>query len=206
VTKKRSQGRPSANAVGREAVLEAARKQLQELTPARVTISSIAREAGVDPALVRYYFGDREQLLLAVVDRILETVPQDGGEDAGPVEALTARIRGALKFTRSAKNMHQLMIDELAANKSASVRERQAANNRAAVAKYAEIMERDGGRLLNQVNPLFLFIALVGIFDFFTSAEPVIRNLQPEGADMEALSEEFEAFVIDLVLNGMLKR
>jgi hypothetical protein len=102
--------------------------------------------------------------------------------------------------------MHQLMIDELAGSKSAAVRERQAANNKAAVARYARIMERDGGRLLNQVDPLFLFIAMVGIFDFFVTAEPVIRNMAPEGADMDELSTKFEAFVIDLVLNGMLKR
>jgi TetR/AcrR family transcriptional regulator len=204
--KKRSQGRPSANVVGRETILEAARKQLQELAPARVTISSIAREAGVDPALVRYYFGDREQLLLAVIDRIVESLPNVGGEGVEPIEALKARIRGGLQFTRSAKNMHQLMIDELAANKSAAVRERQAANNKAAVAHYAKIMERDGGRQLNPADPLFLFIAVVGIFDFFVTAEPVIRNMAPEGTDMEELGKAFEEFVVDLVLNGMLKR
>ena len=72
VPKKRGQGRPvsGGNDVGRERLLVATEKLLRTMPPARVTISRIAREANADPALIRYYFGNRAALLVAVVDRV----------------------------------------------------------------------------------------------------------------------------------------
>lgn len=206
VTKKRGQGRPSDNAVGREGVLNKTIELVQDLPPARVTISLIAREAGVDPALIRYYFGDRETLLLAVVDKMLADVPPDVDGDAEPVNVLEARIRNTARFTRSTKHVHRLMVDELADAKSADVRRQQGEMNMRAVNAFARLLARDGGAELREVNPLFLHVALVGLFDFFVSAQPVVRNLLPDGADMDVVAAEFEDFVVDLLLNGIRKR
>lgn len=205
-TKKRGQGRPSDNAVGRETVLNKTMELVQELPPARVTISLIAREAGIDPALIRYYFGDRETLLLAVVEKMLDTAPPDVDENAEPVDMLEARIRNTARFTRSTKHVHRLMVDELADAKSADIRRQQGEMNMRAVNAFAALLARDGGSELRNVNPLFLHVALVGLFDFFVSAQPVVRNLVPEGTDMEALGTQFEEFVVDLLLNGIRKR
>ena len=62
---RRRQGRPLGGeaAVGRDSVLSAATRLIQDQPPAQVTIAAVAREAHVDPALVRYYFGSREALL-----------------------------------------------------------------------------------------------------------------------------------------------
>jgi AcrR family transcriptional regulator len=204
--KKRSQGRPAVNLVGRDGVMEAAKRLLHDLPPARVTISAIAREAGVDPALIRYYFGNREKLLLAVVDSMLAQAPRQMLPDAKPLAAMEQRIRGTLSFTRSAKQMNRLMIDELAHAKSPQVRERQRAMNIAAAAAIGDLMERDRGATLTNVDPLFLHVALIGIFDFFVLAQPLIRNLVPEGTDMEELAQRFEDFVVRLVLDGLRAR
>jgi len=205
-SKKRSQGRPGVNAVGRESVLATARKLLHELPPARVTLAAIAREARIDPALVRYYFGDRENLLLAVVDAMLADLPHLVAADADATVALEQRIRGTLTFTRAAKQMNRLMIDELAQSKSPEVRERQRRMNIAAVADIGRVMERDHGATLTAVDPLFLHIATIGIFDFFVLAQPLIRNLVPKGTDMEELAKRFEDFVVRLLLDGLRKR
>ena len=89
-TDKRGKGRPTASqvGVGREALISAARALLQEFPPAQVTSTAIARRANADPALVRYYFGTRENLLFEVANQIgAETnrLPPDEGD---PVELL----------------------------------------------------------------------------------------------------------------------
>jgi TetR/AcrR family transcriptional regulator len=73
--KKRKRGRPHASQqpVGREGILSSARTLLEKLPPHQVTIVKIARQAGVDPALVRYYFSSREDLLIAVIENIVST-------------------------------------------------------------------------------------------------------------------------------------
>lgn len=206
VTKKRGQGRPSVNAVGRDTVLNKTMELVQELPPARVTISLIAREAGVDPALIRYYFGDREKLLLAVVDKMIAGARRDVDQNAEPVEVLEASIRNTARFTRSTKHVHRLMVDELADSKFADIRRQQGEMNMRAVDAFAALLKRDGGNELRDINPLFLHVALVGLFDFFVSAQPVVRNLVPDDTDMDALGAEFEDFIVDLLLNGIRKR
>lgn len=205
-TKKRAQGRPGVNAVGRDSVLKAARQLLQVLPPARVTIAAIAREAGIDPALVRYYFGDRENVLLAVVDLMLADLPRPLPPDADAVATMAQRIRGTLTFTRAAKYMNRLMIDELAQSASPEVRERQRSMNLAAAQQLGSVMERDHAATLTRVDPLFLHIAIIGIFDFFVLAQPLIRNLVPQDTDMEALAVRFREFVVRLLLDGLRTR
>jgi hypothetical protein len=78
--------------------------------------------------------------------------------------------------------------------------------NRRAVQGYTELMDSDRGKTLRKVDPLFLHLALVGVFDFFASAQPVVRNLVPEGADLDELAQRFEHFAVDLFLRGLLKR
>ena len=204
---RRKQGRPASPAgVGREALIEAARDLLTELPPAKVTTSAIARAAGADPALVRYYFGDRETLLLAVVDAMMDDVRREpilGGSDS--VADLSARVRNAFRFTQSSRNMHRLMVEEVAA-KSPAAAERLRQLNLAAADRYADLFRRDGGRMLSPVDPVMLHLAVVGMSDFIASAEPVVAGLIPEGMNSDDFIRKFEDFLVHVLVEGVRKR
>jgi len=122
---KRSKGRPAAgdNDVGRDRILAAAEALLKTLPPARVTMSRIAEEAGVDPALVRYYFGDRTRLLLAVANRVTANTSHAGARTLEPQAALIEHIRKTLALVRSAPFMHRLMVEELNASGTEETRD-----------------------------------------------------------------------------------
>src|SRR6478735_8879741 len=171
---KRGKGRPADQSVGRDTLLETAKRLIKVLPPARVTISLIAREAGVDPALVRYYFGDRGNLLMAVAESMLGESPRAQPGSLDPVDALEQSIRRTARFTTSTKHIHRLMVDELAGAKSARVGEHLGELNRGAVAELGQMMGEGGNSSLRPVDPAFLHIALLGLFDFFASAEPVV--------------------------------
>jgi TetR/AcrR family transcriptional regulator len=205
---RRSKGRPDAasEGVGREALIVAARQLLQELPPAQVTASAIARRAGGDPALVRYYFGNREKLLLEVAQQIGEEVKAPPPEQGDPVQLLTDFIHATFRFTRSARNMQRLMLDELDSTSSPELRESLRKWNRVPVDYYAGLKELDGQRALADFNPLFLHLAVVGISDFFVTGGPLVQLLVPEGTDMDELGRQYEAFVEQLLLDGIRKR
>ena len=69
----RSAGRPIAHPDrdARALLLNAATELFAEQGVAATTFSTIARRAGLTPAMVHYYFEDREQLIDAVVDERL---------------------------------------------------------------------------------------------------------------------------------------
>lgn len=203
---KRGQGRPSEGRVGRSVIIESAKRLLRELPPSRVTISLVAREAGVDPALVRYYFKDRSNLLMEVVDDLLKGLPQEPEYLGDPAQFIRERVREAHKFSRSAKHMQRLMIDELADARSDEIRERHRDLNQRAIAVYRDLLEHDSQGRLRPYEPLFLYLVIVGIFDFFVSAEPMVKSVAPPGTDMETLSADYTDFVADLLLHGLLRR
>lgn len=205
-TVKRGKGRPADHSVGRDALLETAKRLIKDLPPARVTVSLIAREAGVDPALVRYYFGDRSNLLMAVAESMLADSRSAELDPSEPLVAIEEIVRRTAHFTSSTKHIHRLMVDELAGAKTAAIGEHLGELNRGAVSDLNNLMNADGPTGLRQVNPAFLHLALLGLFDFFASAEPVVRQLAPQGTDMKALAAEYEDFVVDLLLNGLRRR
>lgn len=204
---KRKQGRPLATAAGagREGVLAAAIRLLQTLPPNQVTIIAIAREAGVDPALIRYYFGNREALLLAAVKRLTQAGDPLPGTDQ-PLNALREQIRRAFRFTRSAKYMQRLMIEELDSASSPEVLDQVREYNLIPVEFYEQIASSDNGKELAPFDALFLHLAVIGISDFFVSGAPLVRLLAPAGTDLAELDRKYEAFVTQLLLNGLRKR
>ena len=204
---KRKQGRPLADApgVGREGLLLAAIKLLRLLPPNQVTIIAIAREAGADPALVRYHFGNREALLLAAVKRMTEAGDPLPSTDQ-PVAALQEQIKRAFRFTRSAKYMQRLMIEELDSAASPEVLEQVREYNQVPVEFYEAIAKSDDGSELAPFDALFLHLAVIGISDFFVSGAPLVRLLAPPGTDLAELDRKYETFVTQLLLNGLRKR
>ena len=208
IPKKRGQGRPVSgkNDVGRERLLAATEKLLRNMPPARVTVLRVAQEANVDPALVRYYFGNRIALLVAVVDRVTAHALHGVQRKDEPIVALADHIGKTVQFVRSTNFMHRLMIDELTQAGTKASRARVRAMNLDLVEFYRKLLRGDGGRELVATDPLFLHLAVLGASDFFSSAEPLIRELLPDGTDMEKLTAGFQKFLVKLVLDGMRKR
>ena len=59
--------RPLGSPDARQAVLDAARELFAELGFERTTMRAVATRAGVDPALIYHYFGDKDGLLFAAL-------------------------------------------------------------------------------------------------------------------------------------------
>lgn len=204
---KRGKGRPVSgeNDVGRERLLAAAEKLLRVMPPARVTISRIAQEANADPALVRYYFGNRAGLLVEVVDRVTAHPQRDVSPKNDPTGALALHIAQTVQLVRRAPFLHRLINDELNDVGTEESRARVREMNLDLIEFYRNLLKSDGGKELTEVNPLFLYLVVLGSSDFLSSA-PVIRELLPKGTNMDELTEGFQKFLTKLVLDGLRKR
>jgi AcrR family transcriptional regulator len=84
---KRGPGRRPGESGTRQAILDAARAQFAAHGWDRATIRAIAREAGVDPALVLHFFGSKTFLFAAAMQWPFDT-------DAAVEEVLTGSARG----------------------------------------------------------------------------------------------------------------
>ena len=96
---KRGPGRPADGGDRRTAILSAAREQFAATGYAAASVRGIARQAGVDPALVHHYFGTKEQVFVAAMQLPFqpgEMLPQVlAGDPDGLGERLVRLFLGA---------------------------------------------------------------------------------------------------------------
>ena len=74
------------------------------------------------------------------------------------------------------------------------------------VAFYTALLRADDGKALVETDPFFLYLVVLGASDYFSAAEPLIRELLPEGTDMDKLTVGFQDYLSKLVLDGLRKR
>jgi TetR/AcrR family transcriptional regulator len=205
---KRRRGRPrSTHAVAsRDTIIAAARQLLDDGLPHRATMSSISRKAGVDPALLRYYFGGRDQLLLAVVEDIIDSWnASHPAPAASPAARLGAQVGDMLDFSLKVRSMQRLMIDECARSRSPEVRRRVREINAAFVDKLALLLQ-PAGKTVEGTDALFLYVSIVGLCEFFAASQAMILPLAPPGSGADALAAGYRKFIVQLVLDGMRAR
>ena len=96
---RRGPGRPADGGDRRTAILSAAREQFGATGYAAASVRGIARQAGVDPALVHHYFGTKEQVFVAAMQLQFqpgEMLPQVlAGDPEGMGERLVRLFLGA---------------------------------------------------------------------------------------------------------------
>jgi AcrR family transcriptional regulator len=194
--KHRGIGRPAAGqqTVGREALITRTCDLLMQIPPNRITRAEVARHMNVDPSLIRYYFRDRSTLLLAAVARLTAELSRHIEEelarsDLTPESRLRARVSALLKLNVTYPFFHRLMIDELVTlNTPAAVRFVDQLT-REGVAAYAEIIDtgvNDGA--VRRINVPFLFLAVIGMCEFFINGMPILRIAMGKDFDQRALS------------------
>lgn len=92
--------------VRRKALVDAALRVIGDQGTLAVTMSEIARNAGVSPALAHHYFGSKEQLLIETVRSLLRQLRDDTvtalSVAATPREKLSALIRVSFQASQFA--------------------------------------------------------------------------------------------------------
>src|SRR5579863_9660691 len=101
--RKRRQGRPqkSEPTSGRETLIRATRELMKKIPAAKITRLDIARTAGFDPALVRYYFGGKSKLIEAAAlqasAELRDRQTANFAKAKTPHDKIAARIAGLLE-------------------------------------------------------------------------------------------------------------
>lgn len=206
--RKRGKGRPqqAGDAVGRERILEFAADFLRQHSLAELTTAGVAKAAGVDPALVRYYFGTKEGLLTELVSKLTEERTTAGLRflsDTSPIEErFKRRVKAMLDANADNPVYHELLVarifkrDDPAAQMVLDDLARRATH-------LANKLIADGG--LRPVDPAFLHIMLVGACSFFITSRPFVDVLRQKKTTDRTL-DAYAEFVVDVLLQGLRPR
>jgi TetR/AcrR family transcriptional regulator len=212
--KHRGIGRPAAGqqTVGRDALITRTCEMLMLMPPNKITRAEVARHMNVDPSLIRYYFRDRSTLLLAAVARLtaeLARLMDDelARSDLTPESRLRARVSALLKLNVTYPFFHRLMIDELVNLDTPAAVHFVEQLTRDGVTGYADIIDagvKDG--VFRRTSVPFLFLAIIGMCEFFVNGMPILRIVMGKDFDQRAISARYREFICELLLDGLKTR
>ena len=183
--RKRAPGRPSADAPDQRAVaLDAALACFVRQGIAATSLRDIAREAGVTPALLHYYFGDRQQLLDAVVaERVMPAFLSvrerlaRAGVDVGDIVA--AFVCGVTDAIARHPWWPQLWVREVLCEGGAlrDLLVQRIAPDIARLLAGRFAAAQAAGRLNADLDPRLLLPTLVGLTMFPAAGAPIWRQV-----------------------------
>lgn len=194
----RRAGRPSADGPDlRERLLDAAITCFARQGIAATPLRAIAGEAGVNPALLHYYFGDKAQLQRAVVEERLmpafiavrEPLRLAGDDIAGMIAAF---VRGMGDAVARYPWLPSLWVREVLCEGGAL---RELLVNRVAPMMPQMLAQRFAvaqgkGRLNPDLDPRLLVVSLVGLTLFPAAGAPIWRQIfQASDIDAAALRD-----------------
>ena len=208
---RRRKGRPSAldANVGREKIIEAAIALLREHRAGELTQNLVAKQAGTDPKLIRYYFGDLEGLLTVVLERLIDglgVVMSKASTSGGtPTDRMRRRITALTHYVVEHPNLWKMIADRVYPAESNWAKSVRSELTNSAYLRLLTVIEdgRRSGEFSEHFDPRFLYVALLGLSEIFVTARSIIDELFPgRHADTERI---YVDFIVDLVLNGIAK-
>ncbi len=212
---RRKRGRPEdqgGKRVGADAIVLNACELLRDIAPKDMTLSRVAKYAGVDRSLIRYYFKNRSSLLLAAarhlfgeLQRQLEAAWHVPSDD--PETRIREDIRALLRFQIKHPYFHRLMLDEVVNSDQPEARaffESITATAVEALRATANAAARKGQT--RPVDGAFLYMAVIGMCEFFVTGEPILKVAFGKDYDTEAVCRQYETFICDYVVDGLRSR
>jgi TetR/AcrR family transcriptional regulator len=210
--KRRRAGRPQNGkaSVGAEALVEATIGLLRTMPPAKVTLREVARRTGTDPALVRYYFGDKSRLLVTAASHLVaeyyaSTTRKIHGKKSVR-ERLRQRIADILQVLSDNPYLHQIMVEQVVHwhGKAGKTMLKEVTDQAYGVARH---LVEDGAASgeMRKVDPRLLHIAIIGLCEAFVTLRPLVDELF-EGKTRTQMTATYRDFLVELLLDGLRPR
>ena len=177
-----------------------------------VSTTDIAREAGVNKALIFYYYNSKENLYRAAFMSLVEELSEElmlALKDAPPgIAAIERFVRAHIGYLRRRRVLVGFIVRELLAMHAGGSRYFAAANLplRALRDRLLGMVAdaRDRGEI-RDVDPLQTVANILSLDVFFFLGQPLVGVLN-EGVDVERFEEDRVDHVVDLLMNGLRRK
>jgi AcrR family transcriptional regulator len=179
----------------RTAILDAAEKLFAIQGYAATTIKQIGTEAGVNSALLYYYFADKERLYREIIKRLLETLVASGekvfDEARSPEEAIRGLVKVQGDLMAHRPHVPRLIARELVDHEAAHASEHIAKLAAGVFRRLCEAI-RDGqrtGTFRADLDPRYAAISTIAQVVYFHIARPavgMVLGFGPDGPPVDA--------------------
>jgi TetR/AcrR family transcriptional regulator len=196
-----------------EAILDAAEPLFAAQGFAATTIKQIGAAAGVNPALLYYYFGSKEELYRQLLRRMFGTLAERGAERlagvSSPEEAIRALLAVQSETMLQRPALPRILAREMADHGAAHAQEGLAHLSATLFARLRALIEagQRAGTLRADLDPGFAAISTVSLIPYFHFARPAVAILLGESGgptpeQMDAYARHAAEFALAALKKG----
>lgn len=204
-------GRPGGRSDAPARLIAAAGELMAASGSTDVTLEDIARQSGLNGALVKYHFGSKTGLLVALLERdAREAVGQLSAlvdSPLPPVEKLKLHITGIVNAYYRSPYLNRLIHDLLYQN-DAPVAQQVSDFFVTPVVEFQRKLLKQGERSgdFRAVDPMLFYFTVFGAIDhMFHARHTLLYGFRIKRVS-DRMRQELIALVTDMVLGGVLKK
>lgn len=202
-----SEAPESGNA--RDQLIEAASQIMRDGDTIDLSLSELSMRAGLNSALVKYYFGNKNGLMLALLDRDMGNIVHGLGalvaKDMPPEEKLRLHIGAVIDTYYAFPYLNRLlmrMVRDSAPTEAARIADLYLRP----ISKAYDTLISEGvkaGKFRN-IDPQFFYFTVTGAADRFYSSRLVLRHCYNQDDFNENMRDRYRDHTIDLIMRGLL--
>lgn len=195
--------------MGRDMLIDATCDLLKTTQPSEITRALVARQTGVDPSLIRYYFSNRSTLLVAAAQRVTEHYAEmveqaTARSDGSPQGLLFERIRALVDLLATYPFFHRLITENIMPSQDEDARAMFGAVTERGSVSYETILRAGMEQgVFREVDISLLFTAIIGMAEFYVPGRRVIEEARGRQIPETELRETYTRFIFDLVMKGI---
>ena len=195
----------------KDRLMAAAREIMIERNAVEFSLQDVAARSGLNSALVKYHFGNKDGLLLAILERdaeqSLKQVDRLVARDMTATKKLAAHMAGIIDTYFHKPYMNRLvhmLIHERGDEASTAVLRFFVEP----LAGYQRMILEQGVKSgeFKEVDPGFFYHAVGSACDALFRWHPEARRIWGVATITDAQRRRYADFVVDLVLNGLVRR
>ena len=197
------------NAKARDQLIEAASQIMREGDTIDLSLSELSLRAGLNSALVKYYFGNKNGLMLALLDRDMGNIVFSLGallaKDIPPEDKLRIHIGAVIDTYYAFPYLNRLLMRMV--RDSAPVEAARIADlYLKPISKVYDALIAEGIKAgkFRKLDPQFFYFTVTGAADRFYSSRLVLRHCYNQDDFNENMRDAYREHSIDLIMRGLL--
>jgi TetR/AcrR family transcriptional regulator len=193
----------------RQQLLEAASQIMRDGDTIDLSLSELSLRAGLNSALVKYYFGNKDGLMHALLERDMSKIVLDlnalVAKEMPPQEKLKRHIGAAIDTYFAYPYLNRLLMRIIRDSAPAEASQIAELYLKPISSAYEQLIA-DGvkaGKFRN-VDPQLFYFTVTGSADRFFSARQVLRHCYDQNDMSETMRDAYREHTVELIMRGLL--